>query len=130
MAPISWFNKKQATIEISVFGVKFVAMKLGMEALCRLCYKLRMMGVPISGPSYIHGNNMSVVHNTQRPEFTLKKKSNSVCYHAIRGAVIVGEHLTGHISTCNNPINLRMKVISGGQKRNHSVSVILYDLGD
>jgi hypothetical protein len=46
-----------------------------------------MMEVSISGPSYIYRDNMSVIHNTQWPELTLKKKSNSVCYHAMRERV-------------------------------------------
>ena len=83
-APIYWLSKKQATIETSVFEAKFVAMKIGMETLQGLQYKLRMMGGPTSGPSLIYGENMSVIHNTQRPEFTRKKKSNSIYYHAIR----------------------------------------------
>ena len=32
-APILWYSKKQSTIETSVFGAEFVAMKQGMEAL-------------------------------------------------------------------------------------------------
>ena len=74
MALIQAVSKKQATIETSVFGAEFVAMKHGLESLRGLRYKLRMMGVPIAGPSYIYGDNMSVIHNTQRPESTLKKK--------------------------------------------------------
>ena len=64
-APIIWFSKKQVTIESSVFGAEFVALKQGMETLQGLCYKLQMMGVEISGPSYIYGDNMSIIHNTQ-----------------------------------------------------------------
>ena len=64
-APIIWFSKKQATVESSVFGTEFVALKQGMETLRGLHYKLQMMGVEISGPSYIYGDNMSVIHNTQ-----------------------------------------------------------------
>jgi hypothetical protein len=37
-------------------------MKQGMEALQGLGYKLWMMGVQINGPSYIYGDNMSVIH--------------------------------------------------------------------
>ena len=54
-ALIDALSKKQATIETSVFGAKFVALKHGMERLRGLRYKLRMMGVSISGPSYIYG---------------------------------------------------------------------------
>ena len=77
MAPIVWLSKKQATIETSIYSAEFVTMKIGMETLRGLRYKLRMMGVPISGPSYVYGDNMSVIHNMQMPESTLKKKSNS-----------------------------------------------------
>ena len=74
-ALIQWLSRKQPTIETSVFEAKFVAMKNWMETLCGLRYKLQMMGVLISGPSFIYGDSRSVVHNTQRPESTLKKKS-------------------------------------------------------
>ena len=78
MAPVPWLSKKQATIEPSVFGAEFVAVKIGMKHLWSLWYKLRMMVILIDGPSYVYGDNMSVIHNTQRPESTLKK-SNSIC---------------------------------------------------
>ena len=68
LALVNWLSKNQATIETSVFGAEFVAMKQGMEAVRGLLYKLRMMGVRISGPTYLYGDNMSVIHNTQRQE--------------------------------------------------------------
>jgi hypothetical protein len=78
MAPIVWFSKRQPTVELSVFGAEFVAMKNGIENCCGLRYKLRMMGVALSGPTYVYGDNMSVVHSIQRPESVLRKKSNSI----------------------------------------------------
>ncbi len=86
-----WCSKKQAMIETSVFGAEFVVMKHGLETSCSLCYKLQMMVIALAGPSFIYGDNMSVIHNTQRPESTLKKKSNAICYHAIWEAVAMGE---------------------------------------
>ena len=73
-----------------MFGAEFVAMKQGIDALQGLRYKLRMVGIPISGPSYIYGDNMSVVHNASRSESVLRSKSNSVCYHAIDKSVAMG----------------------------------------
>jgi hypothetical protein len=67
MSLINWLSQKQPTIELSVFGADFIAMKLGVEALRGIRYKLCMMGVPIAGPTYVYGDNMSVIHNTQRP---------------------------------------------------------------
>ena len=128
-ALINWSSKKQATIETSVFGAEFVAMKHGMEALRGIRYKLQMMGVPILNPSYIQGDNMSVINNTQRPESTLKKKSNEICYHAVRESVAMGESLTGHIPMADNPADLATKIISGA-KRQHLVSKLLFDIYD
>ena len=127
---IMWSSKKQPTIETSVFGAEFVAMKVGIETLRGLRYKLRMMGIGISGPTYIYGDNMSVIHNTQRPESTLRKKSNAICYHAVRESVAMGESLTGHIKTAENPADLAMKVMANGQKRRSLVNKLLYDLYD
>jgi hypothetical protein len=49
MSLINWLSQKQPTIESSVFGAEFVAMKLGVEALQGIRYKLCMMGIPIAG---------------------------------------------------------------------------------
>ena len=48
-APIYWMSKKQASVESSSFGSEFIAMKQYCEYLRGLRYKLRMMGIPISG---------------------------------------------------------------------------------
>ena len=102
MALIQWLSKRQPTIETSVFGVDFVAMKKGMETLRLLWYKLRMTGVPISRHSCIYRDNMSVIYNTQRPESTLRINSKSIFYHAIRECVAMGDSLTTHIPTNDN----------------------------
>ncbi len=72
-------------------------MKHGIEKLRGLRYKLRMMGIPLTGPSYIYGDNKSQVTNSTRPESTLKKKCNSICYHAVRESVAMEESLITHI---------------------------------
>jgi len=102
-------------------------MKIGMVSLRGLRYKLRMAGIGISGPSYIYGNNMSVIHNTQRPEPMLKKKSNSICYHTIRESVVMGESLMGHIGTNEIIGDLATKVLYG-QKWQYMISQLLYDI--
>ena len=86
-ALINWVSKRQPTIETSVFGAEFVALKHGMETCRGLRYKLRMMGVPVDAPTYVFGDNQSVITNTTKPESQLKKKSNSICYHFAREAI-------------------------------------------
>jgi hypothetical protein len=103
MAPIVWFSKRQPTVESSVFLAEFVAMKNGIETCRGLHYKLIMMGVALMCPPFVYGDNMSVVHNTQRPEYVLKKKSNSIFYHAERESAAMGESIIGHVPCVDNP---------------------------
>ena len=127
-ALIAWISRRQPTIETSVFGAEFVTMKHGVETLCGIRYKLRMMGVPIDGPSYVYGDNMSVINNTQKPESVLKKKSNSICYHAIREVAAMGEILTMHITTGENVADLATKVIMNQPKRDYLVCKLLFNI--
>ena len=87
------------------------------------------MGILVSGPSYIYGDNVSVVYNTSRPESVLRKKSNSVCYHALNKSVVIGESLVGHIPSKDNVTDLMTKVFYE-QRRNHFISNIVYDIHD
>jgi hypothetical protein len=130
MAPIVWFSKRQPTIESSVFGAEFVAMKNGIETTRGLRYKLRIMGVPIDGPTYVYGENMSVVHNTQHPESVLKKKSNAICYHAVPESAAMGESIIGHVPSVNNPADICTNAMPGGQKGDHPIGLLLHDLVD
>jgi hypothetical protein len=129
MALIDWVSKKQATIETSVFGVEFVAMKHGIEKLQGLCYKLPMMGIPLTGPSYIFADNKSQVTSSTIPELTLKKNCNSICYHVVQESVAMGESLITHIDSDNNLSDLMTKV-TRGSKRRQLVGNILYDIYD
>ena len=85
------------------------------------------MGVPIDGPLLIYGDNMSVIHNTQRPELTLKKKSNSIAYHAVHESVAMGELLTGHVGTNFNPADIATKVLYGKNCR-EMVLKLMYNI--
>jgi hypothetical protein len=75
------------------------------------------MGVPLTGPSFIYGDYKSQVTNSTRPESILKKKCNSVCYHAIRELVAMGESLITHISTQFNLADFLTKVTNGATRR-------------
>jgi hypothetical protein len=84
----------------------------------------------LSGPTFVYGDNMSLVHNTQRPESVLKKKSNSICYHAVRESAAMGEPIIGHVPSVENPADIFTKVVPGGQKRDHLIRLLLHDLCD
>ena len=115
-------------LDLSV-GTKFAAMKHNVEKLWGLRNKFRMMGIPVSGPSYIYNANKSAITNLTRPESTLQKKINSICYHAIREPVAMGESLLTHAGTADNLADLLTKPIFGA-KRLRLVGGLLYDIYD
>ena len=47
------------------------------------------------------------------PESTLRKKSTSICYHAVHEAVAMGKALVAHIPTKKNLADLFTKVLYG-----------------
>ena len=51
--------------------------------------KLRKMGIPLSVPTYIYEDNLLDIHNTLKPESTLKKKHNAIAYHIICESVVM-----------------------------------------
>ena len=88
-----------------------------------------MVGISILGPLYICGDSLSVLHNKSKQESVLRKKSNSICYHAVCESVAMGESLVGYIPSKENIADLLTKVIHG-EKRRYLVSKILYDIHD
>jgi hypothetical protein len=86
-APIIWYSKKQNTVETSTFGSEFVAMRIAVELIEALRYKLQMFGIPIDGPTNVYCDNEVVTKNARLPESTLTKKHNSIAYHRTREAV-------------------------------------------
>ena len=72
---------------------------------------------------------MSVIRNNQRPESTFKKKSNSICYHAVCESVSMCGSLTGHVGTDENYADLDTKVLYGVRDR-FRVSNFLYNIYD
>jgi hypothetical protein len=124
-APVVWYSKKQNSIESSTFGSEFTAMKTGVEISEGLRYKLRMMGVPLEGPTHILADNMSVVKNTSVPESVLKKKSNAIAYHYVRERAAAGTVAVSYEPTESNLADMLTK-IQPGPVRKRLVENVLY----
>ncbi len=50
-----------------------------------------MKGVAIDSATCIYGDNMSAIKNTSKSGSILNKKSNIVCYHAVRESLAMRE---------------------------------------
>ena len=127
-APIYWYSKKETSIETSSFGAEFIAMKLCCEYIRGLRYKLRMMGIAVNLPTFVFGDNQSVLSNTSIPHSKLKKKSSSIAYHFVREGEAKGEWKTTYINTNHNPSDMLSKSLPGGEKRQRFTSFVLHYL--
>ena len=84
MVPIIMFIKIHKTVETSIFGSEFTALKNAVELVEALRYKLQMFGVPIEGPTNVFCDNESVYKNVSTPESVLKNKHHYFSYHQCR----------------------------------------------
>ena len=96
-----------------------------MDLTKGLHYKLRMMGIPINGPTLVFFDNKSVVTSTSVISSTLAKKHLGICYHALIEALAVGIHLIVHISVYFSAVGVLTKLLAAAVKRPH-IGRILY----
>eukprot|EP00979_Chaetoceros_neogracilis_P009185 scaffold2090_cov151-Chaetoceros_neogracile.AAC.2 len=111
--PLRWICKKQNTVETSTYGAEIVAGRLGVDAVLEFRYVLRMLGVPIVGPTRLLGDNMSVIQNCSLPASQLKKKHNAIAYHRIRESVAAEIVALGHVSSERNYSDIGTKALNG-----------------
>ncbi|MGH7954896.1 MAG: Ty1/Copia family ribonuclease HI, partial [Gloeomargaritales cyanobacterium] len=119
-ALIRWYSKRQNTVESSTFGSEFVALKIAVEMIEGLRYKLRMFGVPLDGPANGFCDNESVVKNVSNPASTLKKKHNSIAYHKVRESTAAGIIRVCYESGKFNVADMLTKILSANKLKDCS----------
>eukprot|EP00957_Ditylum_brightwellii_P163620 12457769-Ditylum_brightwellii.AAC.1 len=67
------------------------------------------MGIPCEGPAYIASDNQSVLANMTILDSTLKKKSQSICYHFVLEGAARDEWHTSYVNTHDNEADLLTK---------------------
>ena len=127
-AHVYLLSKKQGFCETSTFGSEFMAMKQVCKYLRGWRYKLRMMGISVDLPSFVFGDNQSILYNTTLPDSTLKKKSLNLSYHFVREGVVKDEWRTAHINTHLNPADLLTKPLPGSTNRMDFMRTVLHHL--
>ena len=92
-------------------------MRISVELVKGLMYKLRMMVNEVDGPTNVFCDNESVVKNTTRPESTLKKKHNAIAYHQTREAQAAGIARISKEDGETNIADLFTKLLAGPRLR-------------
>ena len=90
-----------------------VAGRIAVEHAVELRYTLRMMGVPVKGPTLLFGDNESMVKNVTLPQSTLKKRHNAIAYHKVRQAVAAGFVGIVHCRSEHNLADWGTKMVTG-----------------
>ena len=85
-----------------------------------------MMGIPCEDPTFVYGDNKSVLANTSMPGSTLKKKMNSLSYHFISEGCARDEWRTAYVNTNFNLADLLTKCLHSGEKRRGFVRKFLH----
>ena len=114
----------QNTVESSIFGSKFIALRIATEMIKGLRYKLRMFGVSINGPAGVFCSNQLVVTNVSIPSYFLNKKHNSLCYHRFREAHTTGTMQVGWISGEYNKADIGTKTTIHTKRRYKLLNLI------
>jgi hypothetical protein len=110
--PIQWFCKKQNVVETATYGSEFMAARQATEQIMDLRYTLRMMGIPIDGPSWMFGDNKSVITSSTIPHSTLNKRHNALSYHRVREAISSCIIYFMHIEGKYNPSDVLTKFLN------------------
>ena len=106
---VDWFSKLQSTVETATFGSEYVAARTCTEQIIDIRTTLRYLGVPIEGPSYVFGDNETVVNTASVPHSRLQKRHNALSYHRVRAAIAAGFIRMYHIAGATNPADILSK---------------------
>ena len=87
------------------------------EAIRALRLKLMLLGISIEEPTYLMGDNKSVIDSTSNVEATLNKKPQAICWHAVREAAASGYIRIGWEPTQTNISDLFTKVLDTPKRR-------------
>ena len=86
-----------------------------------------MMGIAINGPSYVYGDNKSVLINSSEPDSVLRKKSISIAYNFVREGSAADEWRVSYVDTKRNIADLLTKPL-GGEVQKRLIIKILHHI--
>ena len=81
-------------------------------------------------PTYIFGDNQSVLVNSSKPHSSLNKKSSSIAFHFVREVSAKDEWRVSYLNKNYNPDEMATKSLEGGEKRSCFTSHLLHYVYD
>eukprot|EP00957_Ditylum_brightwellii_P081352 6188417-Ditylum_brightwellii.AAC.1 len=88
------FSKRQNTAETAIYGSELVAARTAVDQTVDLSYNFCILGVPLTGPSWMFGDNLSVTNSATMPSGKLLKCQNILNFHRVREAQLYPDPTT------------------------------------
>ena len=92
------------------------AMRIAVDLMEALRYKLRSFGIPVVGPTNVFADNESVTKSTRDPIVKLSKKHVACSYNRCREAVAAGMIRVAHVASTENLADLLTKLLPATQR--------------
>ena len=127
--PVDWGAWKQSTVERTTYGAEFVAARIGTDRIIDLQFTLQAMGVPVEEPSWMFGDNHSVLTSSTIPHSVMSKRWVALSYHRVRAAIAHGILRFCHVDTSNNVSDVLTKSL-GHMKMWPLIQPLLFWKGD
>ena len=110
--PVQFFSKRQGAIATSTYSAEFCALRVATEEVTAIRYMLRCLGVVVSRPTFICGDNLGVIQNASLRSSMLRKRHMALAYHAVREATAAGTVLPVKIPGKDNLADLLTKPLT------------------
>ena len=106
-----------------------MALRIAMELLVSLRYKLRIFYIPIDGPADVFFDNIYVTKNLTSPQSEMKKRHNEICYQRVREAQAAEIIRVGLIQGEYNQDDLGTKTTLSNERWYELVNEIMWNNG-
>ena len=126
---VHYLSKKQPLVETATYGSEYMAARIATEQIMDLRNTLRYLGVNLVGPTYMFGDNKTVVDSSSKPKSKLHKRHVLLSYHRVREAIAAKVIKFVFIDGNINPADILSK-LWGYQQIKTRLKAMLFWKGD
>ena len=113
-------SKHQGAVATSTYSAEFCAMHLAAEEAITIHYRLHSLGIPVTEPTKMFGDNLGLIQNASMPEATLQKKHTAISFHRVRESVTAGVIAPYQIDGKDNFADIFTKPVNGTTFKYHT----------
>ena len=126
---VHYLSKKQSIVETATYGSEYMAARIATEQIMDIRNTLRYLGVNLIGPTYMFGDNKTVVDSSSKPKSKLHKRHVLLSYHRVREAIAAKVIKFVFIESNTNPADILSK-LWGYQQIKTRLKAMLFWKGD